>query len=62
MLGLLLSACARAPLPAPADGGVDMPPASHACVRCDAVINPCPALGLICLPAAGVCVPEEIAR
>lgn len=28
------------------------------CTRCDAVLNPCPALGLDCNPATECCVPK----
>ena len=43
---------------APADlsAPADMASApDQACIRCDAVINPCTALGLYCDPAAGCC-------
>lgn len=55
---VLLCACSRAPLPAPADGGADQ--AQFAvCVSCDAVRNPCPGLGLVCEPTLGLCMPKE---
>ena len=31
-------------------------PPDQACIRCDAVVNPCPALKLYCSPAIGCCV------
>lgn len=70
LLGLLaLGACrCKCPPPAPDAGSRDLArPADLAmpadfssapdlsCIKCDAVINPCPALGFSCNPVSGCC-------
>lgn len=62
---LLLAAC-KCPPPCPVCPDMSMPrdlasapdmaqPADLACIKCDAVLNPCPALGLYCDAALGCC-------
>lgn len=65
LLGLGACRCPSCPPPscppsdmaAPQDlaSRADLPAPDLSCIRCDAVTNPCPALGLSCDPAAGCC-------
>lgn len=51
---MLLAACPHPPPPPPP--ARDMAVTTDlACIRCNAVINPCPALGIYCAPAIGCC-------
>lgn len=70
VLALALTAC-RDPRPHP-DGGcsIDAAPrqdfaqapdmSAIGCIKCDAVLNPCPALGLDCDPAIRCCVAPAV--
>lgn len=62
LLGFLLG-CSRGGMPFDAGVPDANPDASAAmCTRCDAVLNPCPALGLDCNPATGCCAARVRAK
>lgn len=58
LLAGLASCDCHSPCPPPRDMAppVDAIAPVDMCIACNAVINPCPALGLECNPASGCCV------
>lgn len=48
-----------APNGRPAAKDMAPPQTPLVCIRCDAVINPCPRLGLVCQPSSGLCVGDR---